>query len=139
MNAIDLDDGWYQRMAERAQSRRLARDAEDYANNPLAEVRPIHLHGTLTACPCGAETGITTVAFTAGWQQPDECHLCGKPTRLWGDQQPYRTDTEHEIGCPEHPDTQRCTYCGQTMITAACWDSRGWYHLSCHPDTVVIG
>lgn len=49
-----------------------------------------HLHGSSPACPCGAENGITTVAYIDRAMQPDPCEVCGKPHAHWGDRRPWR-------------------------------------------------
>ena len=119
---------WEERMAWRASLRaealRLANQRED------AWLPEGHLHGTLTACPCGAETGITCVAFDEGWVQPDPCETCGKPVSAFCDGKPWRDGAgKHVIGCPEHPDTQRCTRCGGTFLNGALITDAGWVHM----------
>lgn len=100
----------------------------------------IHLHGTMTACPCGAETGITTVAFPEGSIQPDPCPDCGKPADRLGDTQPHRDVPRHALGCREHPETPRCAACGDVMTGAVVSSGNGWYHFreGCAPGVQQI-
>ena len=93
-----------------------------------------HLHGTATACPCGTETGITCVAFEPGWVQPDPCETCGKPVSAFCDGKPWRDDVaKHVIGCPEHPETRRCTVCGLPFMGSVVMTDAGLHHMECLP------
>lgn len=131
MGAIEDDDGWYRRMAERAAARRGVEAAESHANTRR---QPIHLHGTMTVCPCGAETGITCVAHHEGYMEPRTCPACGKPCERWGDTRPWRTDiTEHRRDCRAHPDVTRCRYCGGPLIGGGVYSDTGQYHFGHAP------
>jgi hypothetical protein len=114
------------RTAERARNLAEANERED-----AAMAVDIHLHGTATACPCGAETGITCVGFAPDHVEPDPCADCGKPLDRQCDGRPWRTDiTRHAFGCPEHPETPRCKACGGTMWDGAVsWAGDGAYHF----------
>lgn len=89
-----------------------------------------HLHGTAAACPCGAETGITCVAFEPGWVQPDPCETCGKPVAAFYDRRPVREVAKHFTGCPEHPEAPRCTRCGHVPFVGVMFTEGG---LTCLP------
>ena len=124
------------RAAER--SRQLA---EANAREDAAMSVDIHLHGTLTVCPCGAETGITCVAFGEHWVQPDPCPDCGKPAGTFGDTQPCRDVPRHAFGCREHPETPRCAACGDVMTGVVAWTGNAAYHFreGCAPGVQRIG
>lgn len=134
---------WEERMAERAKARREAQEVEERrvrAASRHASTNDWHLHGTWTVCPCGAETGITTVAFTEGWEQPDPCPDCGKPVAGFGNTYPWRRVETHALGCREHPDTGRCDYCSEPMIGASMWTveadgTMGSFHFGCSPES----
>jgi hypothetical protein len=127
---------WEERMTARAAERASHARAEERA---AATTDDWHLHGTLTACPCGAETGITTVAFPDGWMQPDPCPGCGKPVSGFGNTYPWRHVKAHALGCREHPETRRCDACGQPMIGELLYDGTGIYHFACAPGARRIG
>jgi len=120
-----------QRAAERAAQLAAANGRED------AWLPQTHLHGTATACPCGAETGITCVAFDGGWVQPDPCETCGKPVDRFGGGEPWRDDVDkHVIGCPEHPETERCAACGGAFMGMVLFTEAGPHHLGCQSPAV---
>lgn len=98
------------------------------------EYDPIHLHGTMTVCPCGAETGITCVAFGEDYEPPSACGICGKPREKWCDTRPWREVGEHELGCREHPETGRCDACGGVMTGTSVTSESGTFHFHCSPD-----
>ena len=131
---------WEDRMAARA-AERARQLAEANAREEAAMAVDIHLHGTLTACPCGAETGITCVAFDEHWVQPDPCPDCGKPADVFGDTQPARKVAKHAPGCREHPGTPRCTACGDVMTGVVAWTGSAAYHFreGCAPGVRQIG
>jgi hypothetical protein len=129
-------ESWEARMAAKAEARRKARER---LPNP-ADVPDgyLHLHGTLTACMCGAETGMTTVAFEEGYDPP-ECEVCAKPVGAWGDGRPWRRVQHHEIGCVCHPETSRCQLCGGNMIDSMLYSSSGGpWHFGCSPGVVSV-
>ncbi len=116
-------------MAQRAAARAMVRDAEEYANHI-----PSHLHGTMTVCPCGAETGLTCVAFGEEYRTPNFCPDCGKPSDRWGDTRPWRPDiTDHHGGCRAHPAVALCDFCGEPMIGEMVADGSGTYHFAHAP------
>jgi hypothetical protein len=117
-------------MAERAWNR--ARQLEEANRREDAWLPQTHPHGTMTACPCGAETGVTTsfAIFIDGYV-PDHCLTCGKPASAQGDSQPYREVPKHVIGCPERPDTARCTVCRRPFLGTMLVTEKGAYHLGC--------
>lgn len=123
-------DSWEDRMAQRAADRRLQLDEANRRED--AWLPQTLLHGTMTACPCGAEVGTVPFAIISGYVQ-DYCGLCGKPTSAHGDGQPWQKVPKHVIGCPERPDTVRCTTCGQPFLgTMVIGNSSGTYHLGCY-------
>ena len=119
-------------MAERANARAAVAEAEAILEDAvIAASQPqCHLHGTMTACPCGAETGITAVAFGEGWVQPDPCPDCGKPVGHFGDTQPWQEARAHILGCRQHPDTARCDACGDIIVGTVVYTGSGRYHFS---------
>jgi hypothetical protein len=123
---------WEGRMAQRHADRaRQLAEANERENMSLPQD---HLHGTMTACPCGAETGITCVAFGEDWVQPDPCEDCGKPVTAFCDGKPWRRDiSRHVTGCPEHPETSRCTACGQAFLGTMVMLDSDIYHVECMP------
>ena len=131
---------WEDRMAARA-AERARQLAEANAREDAAMAVDVHLHGTMTACPCGAETGITCVAFDEHWVQPDPCPDCGKPADAFGDTQPARKVAKHAFGCREHPGTPRCAACGDVMTGVVAWTGSAAYHFreGCAPGVRQIG
>lgn len=121
---------WEDRMAARAADR--ARElAEANEREDMTLIGADHLHGTATACPCGAETGITCVVFEDGRVQPDPCETCGKPVSRFCDGQPHREVPKHAIGCPEHPESTRCASCGRVPWTGMMSSGQRWYCMDC--------
>ena len=126
------EDGWEQRMATKAAARR-----DEAERLPEPDDGRIHLHGTLVVCVCGAETGMTTVAFDDDWN-PTECEICGKPVDRWGDSQPWRRVECHELGCVCHPETERCQLCGGVMVSGSVYEGDNAWHFGCSPGVVAV-
>jgi hypothetical protein len=127
-------------MSARAKAKEAVAEAEEIAR--LAAEPPEHLHGTLTACPCGGETGITCVAFPEGWVQPDPCPECGKPVDRFGDTRPARDVLLHVLGCGQHPGTARCVACGGVILATAVFgagDGPRHFTPECCPGVQRIG
>lgn len=74
---------------------------------------PVHLHGSMVACCCGSEYGITTIAVGEEYEPPEACPTCGKPRVEWGNNQPAREVNEHDQACSHHPNAVRCPGCSE--------------------------